>query len=189
MREKTKKIYETAGELQAAIKNGSIKVNDEFETFDVDDEAVFVVAHVGKHKIRFVRKYLLNDDKSMKTDNFDLLEWLNTEYKNTLPDDIREMIGENPVTLPTEKQIYGENEIGKEEKRKQWDYFKNPKHRIAFKEDGRYSCYWWTKTPYYEEDSSVVSSANFAHVRGAGRATTAAASYSLGVRPAFAIKA
>ena len=188
MRQKIKTVYETPGELKTAIDEGTIKVGDEFLTFDIDDDAVFVVAHVGKRKVRFVRKYLLENDRAMKTDESDLIAWLNGEYKNCLPDDLKEGIYKGKITIPTEAQVFGKNEVGKKEYRKQWDYFKKTKNRIATHEpEEEYSKWWWTRTPYFDKERDVVSSAYFAHVYSNGHCAYSAASATLGVRPAFTI--
>ena len=188
MRQKIKTIYETPGELKAAIDDGTIKVGDEFETFDIEDDAIFVVANVGRKKVWFIRKYLLEQDRPMKTDEFDLMTWLNGEYKNTLIDGARELLHKGKVTLPSEAQVFGENKYGRKEYRKQWDYFKKTRGRIAtHKPDEEYSKCWWTRTPYYDKERDVVSGTNFAVVYGGGFAGYAGASGSLGIRPAFAV--
>lgn len=184
---KEKKIYETVGELEEAIRNGDLVVGDEFLTEDIDGAAAFKIAHIGKKKIWLVRKYILKVLRPMKSEDCDLLGWLKGEYTDSLPEELTDIIDKD-VTLPTEKQVFGKNEIGKKEKGKQFEYFKNCKHRIAvLNPEAEYSRWWWLATPYYDEERSVVSSANFAHVYASGNARNSSASGGLGVRPAFAI--
>ena len=184
---KEKKIYETVGELEEAIRNDDLMVGDEFLTEDIDGAAAFKIAHIGKKKIWLVRKYILKDLRPMKGGDYDLLEWLKGEYTDSLPEELTDIIDKD-VTLPTEKQVFGKNEIGKKEKGKQFEYFKNCKHRIAvFNPEAEYSRWWWLATPYYDKERSVVSSAVFAVVNGNGVAHDYGASAAVGVRPAFAI--
>ena len=184
---KEKKIYETVGELEEAIRNGDLMVGDEFLTEDIDGAAAFKIAHIGKKKIWLVRKYILKDLRPMKGGDCDLLEWLKGEYTDSLPEELTDIIDKD-VTLPTEKQAFGKNEIGKKEKGKQFEYFKNCKHRIVvFNPEAEYSRWWWLATPYYDKERSVVSSASFAYVSYNGGAGDLGASGAFGVRPAFAI--
>ena len=189
MKTKTKTLYEDIENLIRAKTEGILQVGDELITTDIDGRAVFVVAHITSSKIRFIRKYILMQEKPMKSDDFNLLVWLGDTYARSLPEDIQRRIWKN-VTLPTEKQVFGVNEIGKPEERKQWKYFRNTKHKIAtLGIADEHSRWWWLRTPYYDESRGVVSSTYFAFVSSGGRASNFNASYSHGVRPAFTIRA
>lgn len=147
MIDKTKVIYETLDELKAAIASNLLKTNDEFVTSDIDGKAVFICIKVGKNKVHFLRKYLLKDTKPMKSDGFDLRMWLNEEYRDSFPDDLKAVISK--VNLIKEKEMFGENKYGVDEICKQIEWFKNTKHRIATaKLEDEYSHWYWLQTPY-----------------------------------------
>ena len=89
MREETKRIFESVEELKQAINEGAIRVEDELITKDKDGEAIFVVADIRDGWITFVRKFVLQDDKPMKRKDFDLIQWLNSDYMETLDKDLK----------------------------------------------------------------------------------------------------
>ena len=86
------------------------------------------------------------------------------------------------LRIPSEKEIFGKNEYGKEESAEveQWEPMKLRRNRIAFQ--GRNGSPEW----YWLRD--VVSSANFAAVATNGYAYNHNASSANGVRPVFSIK-
>ena len=90
-----------------------VKVGDELVTTDIDGEAIFVVAHLKDGKAYMVRKWLLDnsEERPLIDDEFNAFDWLNSEYRESLPEDIREMIV-GDVTLPSEKEVFGKNGYG-----------------------------------------------------------------------------
>lgn len=179
MIEKTKRIYQTVEELKEAIRTNNLHVNDEFVTTDIDGEAVFICIKIGKKKVHFLRKYVLTDTKPMKNDGFDLRLWLNEDYRDTFPDDLKDVI--KKVNLIKEKEMFGENKYGMDENCEQIEWFKNTKHRIATaKLEDEYSHWYWLQTPYR------ASSAYFCRCGNAGDGNYGNASNADGyVRPRF----
>ena len=120
--------------------------------------------------------------------NSDLRIYLNTEVLiHLFPEEIkRHMVGMKMadgrydlLRIPTEKEIFGENEYGEEEPEKVkrfmgMEYYKN---RIAYR-DGEWDWYWL-------QNNSKDYAAFFALVADSGFASNDSASYSLGVRPVF----
>ena len=87
------------------------------------------------------------------------------------------------LRLPTEKEIFGKNEWGKEEGDavQQWEPMKQRRYRIAFQgKNGAWEWYWLAN----QMDGSAAA---FARVSDGGSASCANASDALGVRPAFKI--
>ena len=153
MREETKRIFESVEELKQAINEGAIRVEDELITKDKDGEAIFVVADIRDGWITFVRKFVLQDDKPMKRKDFDLIQWLNSDYMETLDADLKAMMiapeGQQLMDLPREIEVFGENEYGVKEEGSRWEYFKKLNNRICGTgDDAEYSEWWWLNTPY-----------------------------------------
>ena len=197
MKTKTKTVYENIDELMEALKTRSVKVGDELITRDIDGKAKYAVADLNLEakagwdnttifNIAFmVRKYALKEPKPMKDNDFDLIKWLNIEYFNSIPENIRDYMvpqeSRHIIDLPREIEVFGENEYGVKEEGKQWPYFKNTKNRICTtKKDDEYSHWWWLGTPYR------ASAAYFCFCGSTGDAGSGNASYaSACVRPRF----
>ena len=197
MKTKTKTVYENIDELMEALKTRSVKVGDELITRDIDGRAKYAVADFNLEakaewgnttifNIAFmVRKYALKKSKPMKDDDFDLLKWLNKEYLDSIPDEVRShMIPQDTrhiIDLPREIEVFGKNEYGVKEVGKQWPYFKNTKNRICTtKKDDEYSHLWWLNTPHR------ASAADFCRCYSNGNAACSNASYAyIYVRPRF----
>lgn len=88
------------------------------------------------------------------------------------------------LRLPTEKEIFGKNEYGKDEPEsvKQFEPMKSRRNRIAFR--GKDEDWEW----YWLENEVEDTAAYFANVFYYGRAAYGRASNAYGVRPAFKIK-
>lgn len=85
------------------------------------------------------------------------------------------------LRLPTEKEIFGTNEIGEDEPEEvaQWEPMKERRNRIAFQGlNGPWEWYWLS-------NKKKNSAAYFANVHGAGDCSYGNASSANGVRPAF----
>ena len=185
MREETKRIFESVEELKQAINEGAIRVEDEIITKDKDGTAIFVVADIRDGWITFVRKFVLHDDKPMKRKDFDLIQWLNSDYMETLDADLKAMMiapdGQQLMDLPREIEVFGKNEYGVKEEGSRWEYFKKLNNRICGTgDDAEYSEWWWLNTPYR------ASAAYFCYCNRIGYASYNDASYAYDyVRPRF----
>ena len=151
MREETKRIFESIDALKKAIEEGTIRVEDEIITKDKDGTAIFVVADIRDGWITFVRKFVLQDDKPMKRKDFDLIQWLNSDYMETLDADLKAMMiapdGQQLMDLPREIEVFGKNEYGVKEEGSRWEYFKKLNNRICGTgDDAEYSKWWWMNT-------------------------------------------
>ncbi len=197
MKIKTKTVYESSNVFMEAMNSGKIKVGDELITRDIQGKAKYVVADLNlKAKAGWdnttifniaymVRKYALKEPKPMKDDDFDLLKWLNKEYLDSIPDEVKGyMVPQESgqiIDLPREIEVFGKNEYGVKEEGKQCPYFKNTKNRICTtKKDDEYSHWWWLGTPHR------ASAAYFCSCDGYGGASFSTASYATSyVRPRF----
>ena len=119
----------------------------------------------------------------------DLRRKLNSAIICRFPQEIREQMVafENGdfLRLPTEKEIFGVNEYGEKEPDsvEQFEPMKFRRNRIAFQgHNGGWEWYWL-------QNKKKGSAAYFARVYDGGLAGYYGASTSLGVRPAFKIKA
>ena len=179
----TKKIFEDLEELM--MSNDIAQVGDEVIVKDLYGYTKYVIADINDDEIKFIRKTLFKDYKPMKTENFDLKEWLDGEYRRSitenLPDNIIKLMG--VVTIPTVKEVYGVDKFDTKLEGSQWKWFENRENRIAFtdNEDDELSDYWWLRV--------AVSAAHFAGVDANGYCYYNYASLAwVGVRPAFSIR-
>ena len=185
MREETKKIYESMEEVKKAIEDGTIRVEDELITKDRDGEAIFVCADISERGIAFVRKFVLEDSRPMKTRDFDLIQWLNDEYADSLDEDLKAMMiapeGQQLIDLPREIEVFARNEYGTPEGGYRWEYFKKLGNRICGTgDDAEYSKWWWMNTRH------KASAAYFCNCGNNGLADYNLASYAfIYVRPRF----
>lgn len=190
MKIKTKTVYESSNVFMEAMNSGKIKVGDELITRDIQGKAKYVVADLNlKAKAGWdnttifniaymVRKYALKEPKPMKDDDFDLLKWLNKEYLDSIPDEVKGYMvpqeSRQIIDLPREIEVFGKNEYGVKEEGKQWPYFKNTKNRICItKKDDEYSHWWWLGTPHrasaaYFCHCSYIGDADCIFASGAG---------------------
>ena len=121
----------------------------------------------------------------------DLREALNTTILRRFPEElVKRMVpfqNGDLLRIPTEKEIFGENEYGENEPDDvtQWEPMKLRRNRIAFQgHNGPMEVYW-----LQNRLRDVVSAARFAHVGSAGYCNYSGAGSSwIGVRPAFKIQ-
>ena len=178
-------IYENIEDLKKAIQEKNIKVEDEFITWDISGQAIYVVADITEKEIVMVRKFVLKDPKCRKSSKFDLIEWLNEEYAASLDESLKEMMiapqGQQLIDLPREIEVFGKNEWGVTEEGSRWEYFKKLNNRICGTgDDAEYSEWWWMNTP------RRASAARFCFCDSFGGATyTVASDASRYVRPRF----
>lgn len=126
------------------------------------------------------------EDEDFSYDNSDLRKVLNGAILDSFPAEIRDRMkvvyGDSDfLRIPTEKEIFGENQYGQEEgKVKQFKGMKNCRNRIAWQgsKTGAFEWYWLMNR--HREYASF-----FACVDSYGDASYYNASLSLGVRPVF----
>ena len=126
------------------------------------------------------------EDEDFSYDNSDLRKVLNGAILDSFPAEIRDRMkvvhGDSDLLrIPTEKEIFGENQYGQEEgKVKQFKGMKNRRNRIAWQgsKTGTFEWYWLMNR--HREYASY-----FANVSGDGGAYCGVASDSFGVRPVF----
>ena len=172
----SKRIYDTLEEMMA-YSNGDLKVGDEVIVNEENGRNKYVIAHIGRKKIKLVRKEILMQ-KEMQSEDFDLLEWLDGTFKESLNNlnnvEIRK------VTVPTLMNVFGETYWDAEPKGKQWEWFEEPANRIAISHEDNLSHTWWLR--------DVVSGSTFAFVYSYGHSGSDGASSTwVGVRPALSI--
>lgn len=177
-------IYENIEDLKKSIQEGSIKVEDELITEDIDGEAIYVVANITDKEIALVRKFVLRDPRPRRY-KYDLIDWLNHEYKDTLDEELKAMMiapeGQQLIDLPREVEVFGENRWGVPEEGSRWEYFKKLNNRICgISENAEWSEWWWMNT------QARASAAHFCNCANDGFANYDNASYASGyVRPRF----
>ena len=179
----TKKIFEDLEELM--MSNDIAQVGDEVIVKDLYGYTKYVIADINDDEIKFIRKTLFKDYKPMKTENFDLKEWLDGEYRRSitenLPDNIIKLMG--VVTIPTVKEVYGVDKFDTKLEGSQWKWFENRENRIAFtdNEDDELSDYWWLRDAVSASHFALVNTSGYCHYPGASTTW-------VGVRPAFSIR-
>ena len=125
------------------------------------------------------------EDEDFSYDNSDLRKVLNGAILDSFPAEIRDRMkvvhGDSDLLrIPTEKEIFGENQYGQEEgKVKQFKGMKNRRNRIAWQgsKTGTFEWYWLMNR--HREYASLFA---LVYSGGAGYGY---ASYSIGVRPVF----
>lgn len=143
-------IYENTEELRKAIQEKSIKVEDELITEDIDGEAIYVVADISDKQIALVRKFVLRDPRPRRY-KYDLIDWLNHEYKDTLDETLKAMMiapeGQQLIDLPREVEVFGKNDYGVHEEGSRWEYFTKLNNRICgTSKNAEWSEWWWMNT-------------------------------------------
>lgn len=126
------------------------------------------------------------EDEDFSYDNSDLRKVLNGAILDSFPAEIRDRMkvvhGDSDLLrIPTEKEIFGENQYGQEEgKVKQFKGMKNRRNRIAWQgsKTGTFEWYWlMNRHREYASYFAIVSSGGIAYYYYASNA--------LGVRPVF----
>lgn len=117
----------------------------------------------------------------------DLREKLNGEILDRFPQKIKARMvpfdNGDPLRLPTEKEIFGENPWGEDEHEsvERFKGMKKRRNRMAFQGNNGDPEWYWLQNPVEN------SAAFFAGVSSHGLAYCYSASYAFGVRPAFKI--
>lgn len=175
----------------------NVKFDSEQTKFEVGDTFTFKMKDGEKVKVRAVKEdangNMLFIFEDCLKDEYTMNEILNDGvldkiYKK-IPKKIRKLLaafdnGEY-LRLPTEKEIFGENEYGEEEGEDitQFECMKKRKHRIAFQGYGTDTWEW-----YWLANRHKSSASGFASVYNYGNSDYAGASSGGGVRPLFCIK-
>ena len=172
------KYYEI-GAFKNAVKENALRVKDELITTDIEGKAAYIVVHISRKKIHLMRRYLLSGERPLISDDFNAFEWLENDYKSTLPEVLQEIV---KIGLLKEINVFGSNQGEAVESGRQWKYFKNTKHRIAtYKKNDVCSRWWWLGTQ--------LSASRFAFANRYGHAAGHTPSYSrVGLRPHLSIK-
>ena len=168
----------------------------EFTEFKVGDTFTFKMKDGEKVKVRAVKEIgdnMLFIFEDCLRDEYTMNQIINENvlgniYKR-IPKKIRKMLitfeDGTYLRLPTEKEIFGENNYGEKESDdvKQFKCMKKRKHRIAFQGYGTDELEW-----YWLANRCDASATDFACVDGGGISNSVSASYGDGVRPLFLIK-
>ena len=113
----------------------------------------------------------------------DLRKKLNSDILDRFPAEIRDrmkpMENGDMLRIPTEREIFEENEYGDSDNTEQWPCMKQVRNRIALLGDnGGFEWYWL-------QNRSRNSASSFCFVNRDGNASAYLASLSIGVRPVF----
>lgn len=148
------------------------------EEFDAQNNAYMVFMFVDCLK----KEYPMNERDT------NLRQKLNTEILERFPAAMRLSLipfdNGDLLRIPTEYEIFGENEYGEQEPDwvEQFEYTKKRRGRIALAGLNGGLQYYWL------QNKRVRSAAYFACVNGVGIADSTNASYSVGVRPLYRIR-
>lgn len=178
--EEQEKGIEVGDVIDIELKNG-----DEMKAIAVKKEAdgtVFCSLNLLRNSLPM---YEAGDVEGFE--NSDVAKYLNEEFASLLPDYIRDALapfsGEAIIRIPTEKEMFGENEIGDPEPEfvHQWEPMKECRNRVCADADGEYMMQYWLANPSknYASDFALAGSAGYAYYNSA--------SYDIGVRPVFKI--
>lgn len=138
----------------------------------------------------FIFEDCLRDEYSMREIlNDNVLDKIFNQFPDELRQIMKKVDDNNYLRLPTEREIFGENNYGVSESDevKQFECMKERKNRIAFQ--GYKTDIWewyWLSNPYKNSDDTA-SATGFARVTYYGYSAYHDASNSGGVRPLFKI--
>lgn len=180
------KIKYTLDEFKAQAKASTLKVGDRLVAEDIAGKAIFEVAEIRKKNIYMVRRYCLPDKYDQTHD--DLMDFLNNEYLDTLPQDLKSIMGKREgsrIFVPRFNEVFGEREDcswADKSKGKQWSLFRKGYGRIRLDGD-KHGCsrWYWLASPY------ISNTASFCSVTTSGAPRYGNASTSFGVLPCFKI--
>jgi len=162
--EYTTKVTGEVKDLKDLISGGLMKPGDEITTggcmwrvLDVQEDRVLIWKHTG------VEDHVFNDNNSNVYEGSDIQKYLQTGFRETVPDELLSLVDDKGFFLLTLEQI-----------RK---YLPKEIDRIAEDADG-YTTWWWTSTPNVGIGSYVRL------ITTSGNVGYSHASYSHGVAPA-----
>lgn len=153
----------------------------------IGDNMLFIHTDCLKKEYPMYDEY--NGDGYSDFEDSDLRKHLNGDILSRFPRKIREKMvafaNGDMLSIPTEKEIFGENEYGEEEGAdvEQFSIMKQRRNRIAFQ--GYRTDEWeW----YWLKNKKRNSASDFASVDDNGASYYANASNSRGVRPTFLLR-
>lgn len=180
------KMKHTLEEFKAQLKASTLKVGDKLITEDIDGKAVFEVAEIRKKYIYMVRQHCLPDDYDQT--HHDLDDFLNNEYLDTLPQELKNIMGKrkgSKIFVPLFNEVFGDVkdcDWADKSKGKQWKMFKTTKGKIRLNGNKYgYAKWYWLASP------TVSNTTNFCIVNTSGAPSHNGASNSDGVLPCFRI--
>lgn len=153
----------------------------------IGDNMLFIHTDCLKKEYPMYDEY--NGDGYGDFESSDLRKHLNSDILSRFPRKIREKMvafaNGDMLSIPTEKEIFGENEYGKEEGAdvEQFECMKKRKHRIAFQGYGTDEWEW-----YWLKNKKRNSASLFAFVGSVGYSNYGNASNGGGVRPTFLLR-
>ena len=173
----------TWAELRDAVHAGSspLNIGDEIDiVLKTGEKVTLVCERAGHRSATFFTKNLLEDAHCMSAnwaaENGEQLSTMESylgQLFRLLPDELQGIITE-PLRLLREKEVFGENEYGKEE-------MCEPLPRY-FKEENRVKTLTGVPFPYWLASPAATNAENFCYVTSDGsRSFTHYASYSYGV--------
>lgn len=161
-----------------------------FELEDGEEVEAMAVKQDGDNMIFcfvdcLLKEYRMNPTNTNEGgwETSDLRQKLNSEILERFPEKIKNRMvpfeNGDILRIPTEKEMFGENEHGKAEPEDvdQWEPMKTRRNRVCFQGKNGFGEWGWLQ--------NAVSSAHFANVGCHGGANYYWASDSLGVRPVF----
>ena len=139
--EYTTKVTGEVKDLKDLISGGLMKPGDEITTggcmwrvLDVQEDRVLIWKHTG------VEDHVFNEDNTNNYEGSDIQKYLQTGFRETVPEELLSLVDDKGFFLLTLEQI-----------RK---YLPKEIDRIAEDADG-YTTWWWTSTPYVGGGGSV----------------------------------
>lgn len=147
-------VMTTWEELRDAVHAGSspLNVGDEIDiVLKTGEKVTLVCERVGHRSATFFTKNLLEDIHCMNanwaTENGEQLSTMEAyliKLSRLLPDDLQEVVTE-PLRLLREKEVFGENEYGKEEACKPLPRYFKEENRVKTLNGVQFS--YWLATP------------------------------------------
>lgn len=172
----------TWAELKTNIKNDTspLNIGDEIDiVLKTGEKVTLVCERAGHRSATFFTKNLLEDAHCMSVnwaaengEKLSTMEVYLSKLFRLLPDELQGVITE-PLRLLREKEVFGENEYGKEETCEALSRYSKKKNRIKTLSGIPFP--YWLATPY------AANAAHFCTVGGVGGGGNYDASNSLGV--------
>lgn len=183
-------LYRTSKVENIGIEKKMAQVGDRMRfTLEGGEEAEAIAVRREERGMLFIFTDCLRDEFRLKYpvwEDCELREKLNGEIFERFPEDVKRLMvpfgNGDLLRIPTEKEIFGENEYSEEESEdvKQFEIMKDRRNRIAFQGFRTGALEW-----YWLQNRGVYSGSGAAIVLWDGYAGWRNASDVLGVRPLF----
>ena len=187
-------LYRMSKVMNVGTKKMTALVGDRMRfTLDGGEEAEVIAIERKENGMLFIFTDCLKDEfrlhkpgKYPGWEGCELRQKINSEILNRFPEDVKSLLvpfgNGDLLRIPTEKEIFGENEYGEKESEdvKQFEIMKDRRNRIAFQGFGTSAWEW-----YWLQNRGVLSATRAAIVDGTGSAGWGNASFVIGVRPLF----